>query len=62
MRAHDGWAYVSDYCIRRGDYTVIKIGSADGWRYELWQLNEQLVVNLQSAEVAIKVSHETSNL
>lgn len=62
MRVPDGWAYVSEYCIRNGDYTICKIGGADGYRYELWKLTEQLVVNLPSAQAAIEVPRETSNL
>jgi len=62
MRVPKGWSYVSEYCIRRGEYTICKIGSADGWRYELWRLSEQLAVNLPSAEAAIEVSHETSQI
>lgn len=54
MAGPDGWMQVSPYCIRREDYTVIKIGGADGWTYELWRLNEQLVVNLTSAQAAIE--------
>lgn len=57
MRVPKGWSFVSEYCIRRGDYTVCKIGSADGWTYELWKLNEQLVVNLPTAEEAIEMIH-----
>lgn len=62
MHVPKGWTFVSEYCIRRGDYTICKIGSADGWRYELWLLKEQLAVNLLSAQAAIEVSSETSNL
>jgi hypothetical protein len=54
MRIPDGWEYVSDYCIKRGDYTICKIGSADGWRYELWRLTEQIAVNMPSAQAAIE--------
>jgi hypothetical protein len=60
MRIPDGWSYVSEYCIKRDDYTVIRVGNADGWSYELWRLKEQLFVNLPSAQAAIEVSHETS--
>lgn len=62
MRVPDGWAYVSDYCIRNGDYTICRIGGADGWRYELWRLGEQLIVNLPSAEAAIGALRETSQI
>lgn len=54
MRIPDGWEYVSDYCIKRGDYTICKIGSADGWRYELWRLTEQIAVNMPSTQAAIE--------
>jgi hypothetical protein len=57
MHVPKGWIYVSEYCIRRGDYTICKIGGADGWRYELWHLTEQQEVNLPSAEAAIKMFH-----
>jgi hypothetical protein len=62
MRIPDGWEFVSDYCIRRGDYTIVRIGNAGGWSYELWRLKEQLFVNLPSAEAAIEVWHETSSV
>jgi hypothetical protein len=62
MRIPDGWTYVSDYCIRNGDYTICRIGGADGSRYELWKLKEQLAVNLPSAQAAIEVWNETSHL
>lgn len=55
MRVPDGWAYVSEYCIRNGDYTICKIGTADGVRYELWQLKEQIEVNLPDAHAAIEI-------
>ncbi len=55
MRIPDGWKRVSDYCISNGDFTIVRIGGADGWRYELWQLKEQLEVNLPSAEAAISL-------
>jgi hypothetical protein len=35
MRIPDGWKFVSEYCIRNGDYTICRIGGADGDRYEL---------------------------
>lgn len=57
MRIPDGWEFVSEYCIRNGDYTVVRTGSADGWRYELWRLKEQLEVNLLSAQAAIEMFH-----
>lgn len=57
MRLPEGWEYVSDYCIRRGDFTICRIGGADGWRYELWHLTEQLAVNLPSAQAAIEMFH-----
>lgn len=57
MRIPDGWEFVSDYCIKRGDFTICRIGGADGWRYELWRLNEQLEVNLPSAQAAIEMFH-----
>lgn len=53
MRVPDGWVYVSDYCLTRGDFTIVRIGTADGVRYELWKLKEQLAVNLPTAESAI---------
>lgn len=57
MRIPDGWEYVSDYCVRNGDYTICRVGGADGWRYELWRLSEQLDVNLESAQAAIEMFH-----
>lgn len=66
MRVPKGWTYVSEYCIRRGDYTICKIGGASGWSYELWHLTEQLAVNRPSAEEAIQALQrersETSNV
>lgn len=56
----DGWARVSNYCVRNGDYTICKIGGADGWRYELWRLTEQLAVNLITRDEAIEVWREES--
>lgn len=53
MRIPDGWQFVSDYCIRRGDFTITKIGGVSGWTYELWRMREQLQVNLSSAEAAL---------
>jgi hypothetical protein len=58
MRIPDGWEFVSNYCIKRGDFTICRIGGADGWRYELWKLTEQLEVNLPSAEAAIEMFHD----
>ena len=55
MRIPEGWEYVSEYCIKRGDFTICRIGGADGVRYELWKLSEQLEVNLPSAEEAIEL-------
>lgn len=54
----DGWTRVSNYCIRNGNYTICKIGGADGYRYELWRLTDQLAVNLETLEAAIEVWHE----
>ncbi len=62
MRIPEGWEFVSEYCIRNGDYTIVRIGNAAGWSYELWRLKEQLVVNLPSAQAALEVPRETSNL
>ena len=62
MRVPKGWIYVSEYCIRRGDYTVCKIGGAEGWRYELWRLTEQLAVNLPSVEEAVEIFQRDSRL
>lgn len=59
MRIPEGWKPVKQkgcsdiYCIRNGDFTIVKIGCPDGWRYELWRLTEQLEVNLPSAQEAI---------
>jgi hypothetical protein len=58
MRIPDGWDFVSNYCIKRGDFTICRIGGADGWRYELWKLSEQLEVNLPDAEAAVKMFHD----
>lgn len=55
MRIPEGWKCVSEYCIRNGDYTIVRIGGADGWRYELWRLKEQLAVSLPSAQAAIEM-------
>lgn len=54
----DGWLRVSSYCIRSGDYTICKIGSADGWKYELWHLSEQISVNLLTLDESIEVHRE----
>lgn len=54
MRVPGGWTYVSEYCIRSGDYTVVKIGGANGWTYEIWKLKEQLAIGLPSAQAAIE--------
>jgi len=54
MRIPDGWTVVSDYCIKRGDFTICRIGSAAGWTYELWRLKENLAVNLPTAQAAIE--------
>lgn len=60
MRIPEGWKSVREkgcgdvYCIRNGDFTIVKIGGADGWRFELWKLTEQLKVNLRSQQAAIK--------
>lgn len=40
------------YSIHALDYSVCKIGSADGWSYECWKGSEQLVVGLQTADAA----------
>jgi hypothetical protein len=53
MRIPDGWEFVSEYCIRNGEFTICRYGTADGWRYELWQLKEQLAGNLPSSQAAI---------
>lgn len=58
----EGWKRVSSYCIRNGDYTICKIGGADGWRYELWRLTEQFAVNLLTLDAAIEVWREVSAL
>lgn len=58
----DGWSHVSDYCIRNGEYTICKIGGAEGWRYELWRLSEQLTVNLLTLDAAIEVWREMPTL
>lgn len=59
----EGWARVSNYCIRNGDYTICKIGAVEGWKYELWRLTEQLAVNLSTSDAAIEVwRHEMSAL
>jgi hypothetical protein len=55
MRIPEGWEFVSNYCVKRGDWTICRIGGPDGWRYELWKLNEQLEVNLPDAEAAIEM-------
>jgi hypothetical protein len=57
MRIPDGWTFVSEYCIRNGDFTIVRIGGADGYRYELWKLKEQLEVNLITAEAALETFH-----
>lgn len=62
MRLPDGWTYVSDYCIKRDDFTICRVGGAEGYRYELWNLTEQLVVNLPSAQAAIEALNETSQI
>ena len=41
------------YAIRRGEWTVCRIGSASGWSYELWSGKQQIEVNLPSAQAAI---------
>jgi hypothetical protein len=59
MRVPDGWQFVSEYCIRSEceQWTICRIGSADGVRYELWRLKEQVAVNLLTAEAAIETFH-----
>lgn len=57
MRVPEGWEFVSDFCIRNGDFTICRIGTVDGRRYELWKLSEQLAVNLLSAQAAIEMIH-----
>lgn len=54
MRIPEGWEYVSDYCIRQGDYTICRIGGAQGFTYELWRGKEQIAVNLPNAQAAIE--------
>jgi hypothetical protein len=53
-----GWVEVpgNAYCIRSecGQWTVCKIGGADGWRYELWNLKEAVAVGMNSAAEAIR--------
>ena len=56
----DGWKQLSNYCLRNGDYTICKIGGADGWKYELWRLTDQTAVNLLTLETAIEVWREES--
>jgi hypothetical protein len=53
MRIPEGWEYVIDYCIKNGEYTICRIGGADGWRYELWRAKEQISVNLPTCADAI---------
>jgi hypothetical protein len=53
MRIPEGWEYVSDYCIKNGEYTICRIGGADGWSYELWRMKEQISVNLPTSADAI---------
>jgi hypothetical protein len=65
----DGWERLSDWCIRSPDglWTICKIGAAKGYVYELWHLKNQIVVNLPSADAAIRehtlrqASSHTSN-
>jgi hypothetical protein len=42
------------YCLLSpcGAFTICKIGTADGYRYELWKGKEQVRVNLPSALAA----------
>jgi hypothetical protein len=51
-----GWVEVSRWCLRSpcGDYTVCKIGLAEGWRYELWKGKSQIVVGMSTAADAIR--------
>jgi hypothetical protein len=58
----DGWQRLSDFAIRNGDFTICRVGLADGWRFELWKFREQLAVNLASVDMAIEVWRESSNL
>jgi hypothetical protein len=55
MRIPEGWEYVSDYCIRRGEYTICRIGGANGFTYELWRKKKQLHVNLASSQEALSL-------
>jgi hypothetical protein len=47
------WTQISPYCLRWGDFTIVKVGSSRGWRYELWLKKNQLVVDLSSAQHAM---------
>lgn len=40
------------YSIHALDYSICKVGLAEGWRYEVWKGDAQLVVGLHSAEDA----------
>jgi hypothetical protein len=49
----ESWETVSPYCRRSGSFTVVKVGSASGWRYELWHGKEQVSVNHMTAQDAV---------
>ncbi len=64
MRIPEGWSYVSDYCIRNGDYTICRYGIGESeWRYEIWMGKDQIAAGMSSSAEAIRVyvSHRTSS-
>jgi hypothetical protein len=52
-REIESWETVDSYCRRSGAFTVAKVGSASGWRYELWHGKEQVSVNHMTAQEAV---------
>jgi hypothetical protein len=52
-RTQETWTQISPWCLRCGDYTIVKVGSSRGWRYELWLKQTQLLVDLLSAQHAM---------
>jgi hypothetical protein len=60
MRIPEGWEMCKSkegvpnpYAIQRDEWTVCRIGGANGWTYELWHGKEQVAVNLPNAQAAI---------
>jgi len=50
----------SEYYWTNGEYNICKIGSSNGMKYELWNVESkvQLAVNLPSSKAAIEIARQ----